>query len=48
GTTGEFIISNPNETPARPGVPIPGGGQDNRKPHNISFKNLGILCRCSI
>ncbi|HED0576092.1 TPA: flagellar hook protein FlgE [Campylobacter jejuni] len=38
GATGEFIISNPNETPTRPGVPIPGGGtQDNRKPHNISF-----------
>ncbi|WHN18373.1 flagellar hook protein FlgE [Campylobacter jejuni] len=36
GATGEFIISNPNEIPARPGV-IPPGGQDNRKPHNISF-----------
>lgn len=36
GATGEFIISNPNETPSRPGVPIP-GGQDNRKPHDISF-----------
>ncbi|EAK3930479.1 flagellar hook protein FlgE [Campylobacter jejuni] len=39
GATGEFIISNPNETPSRPGVPIPGAPntQDNRKPHNISF-----------
>ncbi|EGT3074975.1 flagellar hook protein FlgE, partial [Campylobacter coli] len=37
GATGEFIISNPNEIPARPGVTPPGGGQDNRKPHNISF-----------
>ncbi|EHE1401556.1 flagellar hook protein FlgE, partial [Campylobacter jejuni] len=36
GATGEFIISNPNEIPARPGV-TPPGGQDNRKPHNISF-----------
>ncbi|EHF4744399.1 flagellar hook protein FlgE [Campylobacter jejuni] len=36
GATGEFIISNPNEIPARPGVTLP-GGQDNRKPHNISF-----------
>lgn len=36
GTTGEFIISNPNETPSRPGVPNPGNA-DNRKPHNISF-----------
>lgn len=36
GTTGEFIISNPNETPSRPGVPNPGDA-DNRKPHNISF-----------
>ncbi|WHN16558.1 flagellar hook protein FlgE [Campylobacter jejuni] len=37
GATGEFIISNPNEIPARPGVTPPGGGPDNRKPHNISF-----------
>lgn len=39
GATGEFIVSNPNETPVRPGVPIPGAPatQDNRKPHNISF-----------
>lgn len=36
GATGEFIISNPNEIPARPGVTAP-GGQDNRKPHDISF-----------
>lgn len=36
GATGEFIISNPNEIPARPGV-TPPGVQDNRKPHNISF-----------
>lgn len=36
GATGEFIISNPNEIPARPGV-TPPGAQDNRKPHNISF-----------
>lgn len=36
GATGEFIISNPNEIPARPGV-IPPGVQDNRKPHDISF-----------
>ncbi len=36
GATGEFIISNPNEIPARPGV-TPPGGQDNRKPHDISF-----------
>ncbi|MFB1640420.1 flagellar hook protein FlgE, partial [Campylobacter sp. MRC_CM3] len=37
--SGEFIISNPNETPPRPGVPIPGvpGVTDNRKPHNINF-----------
>lgn len=37
GATGEFIISNPNEIPARPGVTPPGGGADNRKPHDISF-----------
>lgn len=36
GATGEFIISNPNEIPARPGV-TPPGVADNRKPHNISF-----------
>ncbi|MBO7020895.1 flagellar hook protein FlgE [Campylobacter jejuni] len=36
GATGEFIISNPNEIPARPGV-TPPGGADNRKPHDISF-----------
>ncbi len=36
GATGEFIISNPNEIPARPGV-TPPGVPDNRKPHNISF-----------
>lgn len=36
GATGEFIISNPNEIPARPGV-TPPGVVDNRKPHNISF-----------
>lgn len=34
---GEFVVSNPNEIPARPGVTPPGGGQDNRKPHDISF-----------
>ncbi|MGQ2882336.1 flagellar hook protein FlgE [Campylobacter coli] len=38
GATGEFIISNPNEIPARPGVTPPGGvGNDQRKPHDISF-----------
>lgn len=37
GATGEFVISNPNEIPARPGVTPPGGGADNRKPHDISF-----------
>lgn len=36
GATGEFVISNPNEIPARPGV-TPPGVADNRKPHNISF-----------
>ncbi|EDP4163252.1 flagellar hook protein FlgE [Campylobacter jejuni] len=35
GATGEFIISNPNEIPARPGVTPPAA--DNRKPHDISF-----------
>ncbi|MFB1644975.1 flagellar hook protein FlgE, partial [Campylobacter molothri] len=35
-TSGEFIISNPNETPPRPGV-TPPGGQDKRQPHNINF-----------
>ncbi|MGJ0113920.1 flagellar hook protein FlgE, partial [Campylobacter molothri] len=37
--SGEFIISNPNETPSRPGVPMPGtpAAIDNRKPHNINF-----------
>ncbi|MBZ7944411.1 flagellar hook protein FlgE, partial [Campylobacter sp. RM13744] len=33
--SGEFIISNPNEIPSRPGF-TPGAG-DNRKPHNINF-----------